>query len=56
MKEKQYAIVGSNKYDNLLKMKILEVFDYHNYNKALEAWSEWKKKYKYCYIIETIYG
>lgn len=31
MKEKQFAIVGSNKYDDLLRMRILEVFKYAEY-------------------------
>ena len=57
MKEKQFAIVGSNKYDDLLRMRILEVFNYADYEtKAIPAWSKWCKRYCYCYIVETVYG
>jgi len=57
MKEKQFAIIGSNKYDNLLQMRILEVFNYDAYeSEAIPAWVKWRKRYKYCYIIKTVYG
>lgn len=56
MKEKQFAIVGSNKYDDLLKMRILEVFKCSDENKTILAWKKWRKRYKYCYIVQTVYG
>lgn len=57
MKEKQFIIVGNNLQDDFLKMKILGVFKYSEYNnRAIPFWEKSKKKYKYCYILETIYG
>lgn len=56
MKEIQFIIVGSNKHDDLLKMKILEVFNYSDYEtKTIPAYNKWGEKYCYCYILKTIY-
>jgi len=57
MNEKEFAIVVSKKHNDLLKMKIVQKFKFSEYqSEAIPAWSYWKSKYKYCYIIETVYG
>lgn len=38
-------------------MKILEKFKYNEYQEfVIPKWSFYKNKYKYCYILETVYG
>ena len=57
MKEIQFAILGSNKYDDLLKMKVLEVFKFDEYQSiAIQSFNKWHKRYRYCCIVKTIYG
>ena len=57
MREKVYAIMASDESDDLQHMKVVQVLSYaEGLTNAITAFNKHSKVFKYCRIVETIYG